>query len=249
MNEIFKDKIVMITGGSRGLGKTLALTFAKKGANVIINYVKETKQAEEVVNEIKAMGQESLAIRADVADYKQVEQMVQQILQKYGRIDILINNAGSFKDSLIRNMEKDVWDEIIDVNLNGVFNCTRAVINSMRERKYGKIINITSVQGQTGTIGASNYVAAKAGVIGFTKAVAREVARNGITANAVSLGFINTGMLQRLSEEIQNKILLQIPMGKFGDPEDVAKIICFLACDDSNYITGQVINVNGGYYM
>jgi len=249
MNEIFKDKIVMITGGSRGIGKTLALTFAKKGASVIINYVKETKLAEEVVNEIKTMGRESLAIRADVTDYKQVELMVQQILQKYGRIDILINNAGSFKDSLIRNMEKNVWDEIIDVNLNGVFNCTRAVINCMRERKYGKIINITSVQGQIGTIGASNYVAAKAGVIGFTKAVAREVARNGITANAVSLGFINTGMLKRLSEDIQNKILLQIPVGKFGDPEDVAKIICFLACDDSNYITGQVINVNGGYYM
>ena len=249
MTESFENKIVLITGASRGIGKQLALTFAKKGARVIINYVKETTQAEEVVNEIKTLGQESIAIRADVTDYKQVEHMVQEILQRYGKIDVLINNAGTFKDSLIRNMEKDVWNEIIDVNLNGVYNCTRAVINNMRERKSGKIINITSVQGQIGTIGASNYVAAKAGVIGFTKAVAREVARSGITVNAVSLGFINTGMLKRLSEEIQNKILTQIPVGRFGDPEEVAKIICFLASDDSNYITGQVINVNGGYYM
>jgi 3-oxoacyl-[acyl-carrier protein] reductase len=249
MTESYEKRIVLITGASRGVGKQLALTFAKKGACVIINYVTETTQAEEVVNEIKTLGQESIAIRADVTDYKQVEHMVQDILQRYGKIDVLINNAGTFKDSLLRNMETNVWNEIINVNLNGVYNCTRAVINNMRERKCGKIINITSVQGQIGTIGASNYVAAKAGVIGFTKAVAREVARSGITVNAVSLGFINTGMLKRLSEEIQNKILTQIPMGKFGDPEEVAKIIYFLASDDSNYITGQVINVNGGYYM
>jgi len=245
----FKDKVVVITGSSRGVGKALAIGFAKEGARVVVNYVKESTQAADVVSEIKKLGQQAIAIKADVADYKQVDQMIQQVLREFGRVDILVNNAGSFKDSLVKTMEKNVWDEVIATNLNGVFNCTRVVINLMREQKSGKIINITSVQGQTGTIGASNYVAAKAGVIGFTKAVAKEVARSGITVNAVALGFINTGMLKRLQEDLQNKIVMQIPMGRFGDPEEVAKTVCFLASDDANYITGQVINVNGGYYM
>ncbi|MCX6671995.1 MAG: beta-ketoacyl-ACP reductase [Euryarchaeota archaeon] len=245
----FKDKVVVITGSSRGVGKALALGFAREGAHVVVNYVKEAQQAEDVVKEIKSLGQRAVAIKADVADFKQVEQMMQQVLREFKRVDVLVNNAGSFKDSLIKGMEKEVWDEVIATNLNGVFNCTRAVINQMREQKSGKIINITSVQGQTGVIGASNYVAAKAGVIGFTKAAAKEVARSGITVNAVALGFINTGMLKRLPEDLQNKIVVQIPMGRFGEPEEVVKTVCFLASDDANYITGQVINLNGGYYM
>jgi 3-oxoacyl-[acyl-carrier protein] reductase len=245
----FKDKVVLITGSSRGVGKTLALAFAKEGANVVVNYINEKNQADEVAKQIKSTGQHALVVKADVTDHIQVEKMVQELIHEFGRIDILVNNAGSFKDSLIRNMNKTVWDEVIAVNLNGVFNCTRAVIDLMRQQKSGKIINITSVQGQTGTIGASNYCAAKAGVIGFTKAVAKEVARNGITVNAVALGFINIGMLKRLSEDLQNKILQQIPMGRFGEPDEVSKIVCFLASEDSNYITGQVINLNGGYYM
>jgi 3-oxoacyl-[acyl-carrier protein] reductase len=245
----FKEKVVVITGSSRGIGKALALGFALEGAHIVVNYVKEAQQAENVVKEIKSLGQQAVAIKADVAHFKQVEQMMQQVLQEFKRVDVLVNNAGSFKDSLIKCMEKDVWDEVIATNLNGVFNCTRAVINQMREQKSGKIINITSVQGQTGTIGASNYVAAKAGVIGFTKAAAKEVARSGITVNAVALGFINTGMLKRLPEDLQNKIVVQIPMGRFGEPEDVVKTVCFLASDDAKYITGQVINLNGGYYM
>jgi 3-oxoacyl-[acyl-carrier protein] reductase len=245
----FDKKVTIVTGGSRGIGKAIALAFGKEGADVIINYVKSAELANEVVNQIEAIGQHALAIKADVTNYMQVEQMIQQVLREFGRIDILVNNAGTFKDSLVKTMEKTVWDEVIATNLTGVFNCTRAVINQLREQKSGKIINITSVQGQTGTIGASNYVAAKAGVIGFTKAVAKETARSGITVNAVALGFINTGMLKRLPEDLQNKILVQIPMGRFGDPEEVGKIVCFLASDDANYLTGQVINVNGGYYM
>lgn len=245
----FNGKVVLITGGSRGIGKTLALAFAKEGANVIINYLKQKEQAEEVVKQVISMGQRAIIAQGDVSDYTQVNTMVQAFLIEFGRIDILINNAGNFKDSLVRNMSKEVWDEVIDVNLNGVFNCTRAVIDSMRQQKSGKIINITSVQGQTGTIGASNYCAAKSGVIGFTKAVAKEVARSGITVNAVALGFINTGMLKRLPEDLQNKIIQQIPVGRFGEPDEVSKVVCFLASEDSNYITGQVINLNGGYYM
>lgn len=246
---LFKEKVVIVTGSSRGIGKAIALAFAKEGAKVVINYKKNNQLADEVVDKITAFGQNALAIKADISNNEQVEEMVRRTVDKFGRIDILINNAGTFKDSLIRKMEKDVWDEVIGVNLNGVFNCTKAVIDIMREQKWGRIINITSVQGQIGVIGASNYAASKAGVIGFTKSTAKEVARRGITVNAISPGFIYTGMLRRLPQEIQDKILKQIPLGRFGKPGEMAQTVLFLSSDEGGYITGQVINVNGGYFM
>ena len=205
--------------------------------------------ADDVVDLIKGSNQNALRIQADVTDRNQVEEMVAKTLDKFGRIDILINNAGTFNDSIVRKMEGETWDEVIATNLTGVFNCTRAVINFMREQKSGKIVNISSVQGQIGTFGASNYSASKAGVIGFTKSIAKEVARSGINVNAISLGFINTGMLKRLPQEMQDNILKQIPLGRFGEPEEVAQLVLFLVSDDSDYITGEVINMNGGFYM
>lgn len=245
----FKDKVVLITGGSRGIGKAIALAFAQESADVVVNYIKNKEQAEEVISEIKKIGSQALAIQADISNLKQVENMVKTVLNRFGKIDVLVNNAGSFRNGLIRKMEKKVWDDVIAVNLNGVFNCTKSVASYMREQKRGKIINITSVQGQTGVVGASNYAAAKAGVVGFTKSSAKEFARSGVTVNAVSFGFIETGMLLRLTPEMQEDILKKIPIGRFGGPEEAAKPVLFLASEDSNYITGQVINVNGGYYM
>lgn len=245
----FEGKVVIVTGSSRGIGESIARGFAKEGATVVVNYNVNSQLAYEVMSKILELGGNAISIKADVTDSDKVQEMVKNVLSKYGKIDILVNNAGSFKNSLVRNMEKEFWDDVIAVNLSGVFNTTHAVINHMRERKYGKIINITSVQGQTGVVGASNYSAAKAGVCGFTKSVAKEVARSGININCLSLGFIKTGMLLRLPPDLQSSILSMIPMGRFGKPEEVVNTILFLASDDANYITGQVINMNGGYYM
>lgn len=243
------NKVAIVTGSSRGIGRAIALALAREGANIVVNCKENIQLADEVVNLIKGSNQNALRIQADVTDRYQVEEMVAKTLDKFGRIDILINNAGTFNDSIVRKMEGETWDEVIATNLTGVFNCTRAVINFMREQKSGKIVNISSVQGQIGTFGASNYSASKAGIIGFTKSVAKEVARSGINVNAISLGFINTGMLKRLPQEMQDNILKQIPLGRFGEPEEVAQLVLFLVSDDSDYITGEVINMNGGFYM
>lgn len=245
----FNGKVVLVTGSSRGIGKTIALALAKEGADAVVNYVKNAQLAEEVVDQIKAMGRRALAIKTDVSNIDQVEEMVKKTIDEFGRIDILVNNAGIFGNSTVRKMEKKLWDDVIAVNLTGVFNCTKAIINYMREQRSGRIINIISVQGQIGVLGASNYSASKAGVIGFTKSMAKEVAGRKITVNAISPGFINTGMLKRLPQEMQDNILKQIPLGRFGKPEEIARTVVFLASDDAAYITGQVINVNGGYYM
>jgi len=239
-------RVTLVTGGSRGIGAFIVEKFSKEGDIVIINYKNNHELAKKTLDRINGLGK---IIQTDVSDYNQVNTMIKTILDEYGRIDVLVNNAGIFSDSLLRNMDETTWRNVIDVNLNGVFNCTRAVINPMREQKKGRIINVVSVQAQTGTIGASNYCASKAGVIGFTKAIAREVARYNITVNAVAFGFINEGMLKRLSEEIQKNILQQIPMRRFGEPDEAAKFIYFLASDDTSYITGQVINLDGGYHM
>ena len=243
------NKVAIVTGSSRGIGRAIALALAREGANIIVNCKDSIQLADDVVDLIKGSNQNALRIQADVTDRNQVEEMVAKTLDKFGRIDILINNAGTFNDSIVRKMEGETWDEVIATNLTGVFNCTRAVINFMREQKSGKIVNISSVQGQIGTFGASNYSASKAGVIGFTKSIAKEVARSGINVNAISLGFINTGMLKRLPQEMQDNILKQIPLGRFGEPEEVAQLVLFLVSDDSDYITGEVINMNGGFYM
>jgi 3-oxoacyl-[acyl-carrier protein] reductase len=202
-----------------------------------------------VVEEIRRMRRRALAFQTDVRDFDKVVNMVEQTIEEFGKIDILVNNAGIVRDKTLRKMKKEEWEIIIDTNLSGVFNCIKAVITYMEERKNGKIINISSVIGETGNFGQANYAAAKAGVIGLTKSVAKEVARKGITVNAVAPGFTETGMLKTIPESVKEQILKQIPMGRFATPEDIAKVVVFLTSDDANYITGQVINVNGGYYM
>lgn len=245
----FKDKVVIVTGSSRGLGKAIALSFAREGCNVVVNYLKSKDAAEEVIKNIESVGRRAIAIQADVSDEEQVQDMVEITLKEFEKIDILINNAGIHRDTTVWKMDKEMWDEVINVNLTGVFNCTKHVLKYMREQKSGKIVMISSVVGQVGAFGASNYSASKAGIIGFTKTVAKEVVRVGITVNAVALGYIDVGMGQRLSQEMKSTLLQQIPMGRFGRPEEVTQTVLFLASEDASYITGQVININGGYYL
>ena len=245
----FKDKVVLITGSSKGLGKAIALEFAKEGANVIINYHSDKDGAQGVLDNIKSLGVQSDIIKADVSNPEEVNNMIKSVVKKFGKLDILINNSGIIKDARVTSMSKESWDEVIGVNLTGVYNCTKAVGQVMEKQKSGKIINISSIVAQTGSIGASNYAASKAGVIGFTKSVAKEFAKFNINVNAVALGYFNTGLIERLTKEIQGKLLGDIPFGRFGDPKEAANAVLFLASEDSSYITGQVINVNGGLYM
>lgn len=245
----FEGKVALVTGSSRGIGMAIAQAFAGDGADVVINYVSNAQAAEAVVETIAKLGRRSFSFQADVCNYAQVHEMIQKTLTELGKIDILVNNAGVSRDSTVGKMSEEVWDEVIGVNLKGVFNCTKAVINHMKERGYGKIINISSVVGQVGGFGVSNYSASKAGVFGFTKSVAKEVAQKGITVNALTLGYFDVGMLRRLPEDIQEQVRQQIPMGRFGKLEEVTGIVLFLASEAANYITGQVIHVNGGYYM
>lgn len=242
----FKNKTVLVTGSSAGIGRVIALGFAKIGANVVLCSKSSKDLLKETENEVLTLGANVLSMCVDVTNMNDVEYIVEETIKKFGNIDILINNAGNFINSLVYKMDKKTWDDVIDVNLNGVFNCTNVVLN---KTKVARIINITSVQGQTGAIGAANYAAAKAGVVGFTKSVAKEVSKRNITVNAIALGFINIGMLKRLSEVLQGKILAQIPIGRFGYPEEVSDLVIFLASEKAAYITGQSINLNGGYHM
>jgi len=245
----FEHKVALITGSSRGLGRELALEFAREGADVVVNYLQSSDEASKVVDAIKGMGRKTLKVQADLSDITQVTSMVDTVLNRLGRIDFLINNAGVFADSKLRNMDKKIWDEVISVNLSGTFNCARAVIEHMISQGHGRIINITSIVGQIGSSGASNYAAAKSGIIGFTKSIALEVATKGITVNAIALGYIDTGMTRRLPVKMQDNLLSRIPMKRFGQPQEVANTVMFLCSEDASYITGQVINVNGGLYM
>jgi len=245
----FKDKVVLVTGSSKGLGKAIAMEFAKEGANVVINYNSDKDGAQGVLDDIKRLGVQSDIIKADVSNSEEVNNMIKKIVEKFGKLDILINNSGIIKDARVTSMSKESWDEVIGVNLTGVYNCTKAAGQVMEKQKSGKIINISSIVAQTGSIGASNYAASKAGVIGFTKSVAKEYAKFNINVNAVALGYFNTGLIERLTKEIQDKLLRDIPFGRFGDPKEAANAVLFLASEDSSYITGQVINVNGGLYM
>lgn len=244
-----QGRVALVTGGSRGIGKAIALALASEGADIVINYLEQNEESRKVVDEVRRIGRRALAFQIDVRDFNKVTDMVEQTIEEFGKIGILVNNAGIVRDKTLRKMKKEEWDAVIDTDLSGVFNCIRAVMNHMEEHKNGKIINISSVIGETGNFGQANYAAAKAGVIGLTKSVAKEVARKGITVNAVAPGFTETGMLEAIPESIKEQILKQIPMGRFAMPEDIAKIVVFLASDDADYITGQVINVNGGYYM
>ncbi|GFE69146.1 3-oxoacyl-[acyl-carrier-protein] reductase [Chroococcus sp. FPU101] len=246
--QYLKDQVALVTGASRGIGKAIALSLASQGAKVIVNYARSSSAADAVVQEITEAGGEAIALCADVSKSDEVDSLIQNILDKFGTIDVLVNNAGITKDTLMLRMKLEDWQAVIDLNLTGVFLCTRAVSKIMLKRKKGRIINISSVSGLMGNAGQANYSAAKAGVIGLTKTLAKEFATRGITVNAVAPGFIATDMTNDLSNT--EDILKFIPLGRFGEAEEVAGMVRFLACDPSAaYITGQVFNVDGGMVM
>lgn len=240
-------KIALVTGASRGIGRAIALALATEGASIAVNYASSSSAADEVVGIIEAAGGSAIALKADVAQPEQVESLLGAVLEKWGRVDILVNNAGITRDTLLLRMKLEEWQAVIDLNLTGVFLCTKAVSKGMLKQKSGRIINITSVAGQMGNPGQANYSAAKAGVIGFTKTVAKELASRGITVNAVAPGFITTDMTSNLKSD---EILKYIPLGRYGEPEEIAGMVRFLAADSAAaYITGQVFNVDGGMVM
>lgn len=243
---MLKGKNAIVTGGSRGIGKAIALELAQNGANIIINYTSNKEAAEKTVKEIQQLGVKALAICCDVRDADAIKKMIDRIEEDFDTIDILVNNAGITRDNLLLRMKEEEWEQVMDINLKGVFLCTKAVIRKMIKQKQGRIINISSVVGVTGNAGQANYSASKAGVIGFTKSIAREVSTKGINVNAVAPGFIDTDMTAILSEDIKENLLNNIPLKRFGKPEDVANLVVFLSSDKSNYITGEVINVDGG---
>lgn len=249
-----EGKVALVTGASRGIGRAIALKLAQCGADLALNYVddpegRNRQDAERVVAEIQQLGRRALLVEANVADEAAVDAMVAEAATQLGRIDILINNAGIVRDITLKKMTKQQWDEVIAVNLTGVFNCTRSALPLMREAGWGRIVSVASVVGQMGNIGQANYAASKAGIMGFTKSVARETARRGITVNAVAPGFISTQMLETVPEEVRASILSQIPAGRFGEPADVANVVALLASEEAGYLTGQVIHINGGVYM
>ena len=243
-----KDKVAFVTGAAQGIGKAIAIAMANEGANVIVSDV-NLELAVQTAKEIEALGVKTLALKTNVADLGDVENSVAEASKTFGRIDIMVNNAGITKDNLLIRMKKEEWDAVLSVNLSGVFNCTKAVSSLMMKQRYGKIINIASIVGQMGNFGQANYAASKAGVIGFTKTVAKELAARNVTVNAIAPGFIQTAMTDKIPEEIKKKMLEQIPLGKLGQPEDVAQAAVFLASPQADYITGQVLAVNGGMYM
>ncbi|MSS72124.1 MAG: 3-oxoacyl-[acyl-carrier-protein] reductase [Candidatus Latescibacteria bacterium] len=247
-------RVALVTGASRGLGRAIALRLAREGASIAVNYLEDPEgvnrqEAEAVASEVTAGGGKAIPVAANVSDAAQVETMARTIAGALGPVSILVNNAGILRDMTLKRMGEEDWQAVLDVNLTGAFRCVRAVLEGMREAGWGRVVNLSSVVGLTGGLGQTNYAASKAGLIGFTKSLAREVGRRGITANAVAPGFIRTGMLYTIPEEARTKILEQIPLNAWGEPEDVAHAVAFLASEESRYITGQVIGVNGGYYM
>ena len=244
----FKDKTALITGAAQGIGKAIAQAFAKEGANIAVSDV-NLELATQTANEIKGSGVKTIPLKMNVADLADVEAGVKKAIEELGKINILVNNAGITKDNLFLRMKKEDWDAVISVNLTGVFNLCKTISRLMMKERYGRIINVASVAGEMGNVGQANYSASKAGVVGLTKTLARELAPRGVTVNAIAPGFIQTAMTDRIPEEIKKKILDQIPLGKLGQPEDVAAAALFLASSAADYITGQVIRVNGGIYM
>jgi len=241
--------VVLITGASNGIGKQLALSFAENGYDVVINYASSEASAQAVAAQCENLGAKTLVIGCDVSKYDAVGQMVNQVIETFGKIDVLINNSGITKDGLLLRMKESDFDEVIAVNLKGTFNTTQHVSKHMLRAKAGRIINLSSVIGILGNAGQANYAASKGGIIAFTKSVAREFASRGITVNAIAPGFIQTKMTDVLSEEVKASILKQIPLARFGQPEDIAACALFLASDKASYISGQVIHVDGGMAM
>jgi 3-oxoacyl-[acyl-carrier protein] reductase len=241
-------KVALVTGGSGGLGGATALKLAEKGARVAVNYrsQREEEQAQLVVKEVAERGGEAVAVMADITQGEQVEAMFKEVVDSWGSVDILVNNAGIIKDSLLLRMSEEVWDSVINVNLKGAFHCTKAALKTMVRQRWGRIVSISSVAGIEGNFGQSNYAASKGGLISFTKSIAKEVASRNITVNAVAPGFIDTEIVAGITPEFKKLILSRIPLGAFGDMEDVANLVAYLASDEGKYITGEVIRVDGG---
>lgn len=244
-----ENKTVLVTGGSRGIGKEVALKFAENGYNVVINYVSDKTNVEELKSEFEAKGVKSLIMKADVTDKEAIDELVKQAIEEFGAIDVLVNNAGITKDNLLMRMSEEEFDKVIEINLKGTYIVTKAVTKYMMKKRKGSIINLSSVVGVAGNAGQCNYSASKAGIIGFTKSVAKELASRNIRANAVAPGFIETDMTAVLSDEIKENIHNQIPLKRMGTAKEVANLIYFLGSEESSYITGQVINVDGGMVM
>jgi len=246
---MLEGKVALVTGASRGIGRAIAIELAKNGADVVVNYAGNEAAALEVVGAIEALGRSASAVKCNVASAAEVEAMVSGAIERYGKVDILVNNAGITRDNLLMRMKEEEFDEVIDTNLKGVFNCIKAVTRPMMKQRSGRIVNISSVVGVLGNPGQANYVAAKAGVIGLTKSVARELASRNITVNCVAPGFIETDMTDKLTPELKEAMLKQIPLAALGQPEQIAKVVRFLASDESSYMTGQTLHVDGGMYM
>ena len=240
------NKVAIVTGSGRGVGRAIALKLAEVGATVVVNDIGEAGPVESVAEEIKAMSRQSLAVLADVSSSPDVARLVETTMATYGKVDILVNNAGITRDQLLVRMSDEDWDKVLSVDLKSVFLCTRAVLRHMIKQRWGSIISIASIVGVVGNQGQANYASAKAGIIGFTRTVAKEVASRGITANAIAPGFIDTDMTQRLGEDRKQEIKRRIPVNYFGSPRDVAEAVAFLASEEARYITGQVLNVDGG---
>ena len=244
-----QNQVALVTGASRGIGKEIALELARQGADVIVNFAGNEAKAQEVVEQIVSLGRKALAIRCDVANSEDVSAMMKTVIEAFDKIDILVNNAGVTRDNLLMRMKEEEWDSVINTNLKGVFLCTKAVTRPMMKQRKGTIINVASVVGISGNAGQANYVAAKAGVIGLTKTTAKELASRNIRVNAVAPGFISTDMTDQLSEEMKASLLQQIPLARLGEPSDIAKVVAFLASEDSAYMTGQTLSVDGGMVM
>ncbi|MCF6137073.1 3-oxoacyl-[acyl-carrier-protein] reductase [Pseudalkalibacillus berkeleyi] len=246
---MLSGKTALVTGASRGIGRAIAIDLARQGVSVAVNYSGSEERARQVVEEIQEQGGKAFAIQSDVASVDSVTSMIKEVVSTFGSLDILVNNAGITRDNLIMRMKEEEWDAVINTNLKGVFNCTKAVTRQMMKQRSGRIINIASIVGVSGNPGQANYVAAKAGVIGLTKTTAKELSSRGITVNAVAPGFIETDMTEALETNVKDEMMKQIPLSRLGRPEDIASAVRFLAGDEASYITGQTLHVDGGMVM
>ena len=244
-------KVAVVTGGSRGIGRAIIMALAEPNLTVVFNHFDppEDGAADETIKMVREKGCEIEGVRLDVSNHQAVQEFINGVVERHGRIDILVNNAGITRDTLLMRMKEADWDAVLAVNLKSVFNCTQAAVRFMTKQRYGRVVNIASVVGAMGNAGQANYAASKAGIMGFTKSVAREVASRNVTVNAVAPGFIETEMTAKLSDKVKEAFLVQIPLGRAGQPEDVAQLVKFLVSEDASYITGQIIHLNGGMYM